>query len=196
MEAQIVTQEEAQSLATVDRDLLPWQAQPGEPHMWYNRFSLYYLAQPGMDRNLSLAYRQYRIDTAETDEERQRIRSNGSIPVSESWWSNCKEWDWRGRALAYDQHLINLWLDQNSQAVLTYKAQNLSLWSRAVTERSRELAGREVGELSENQLTSTIKTIAAQIDQSLPQQPQLSLHIHAIHPDLQKLIRDAIESRE
>jgi len=192
--SEITTREEIETTPSTvtlspTTDLLPWQAQPGEPSLWYNRFAHYYLNQPGAKRNLSRAYQDYRIEQ-DNDLERQSIVTCGT------WYDAYSQYRWHDRALMYDQHLINTWLEQNSQSMLIHKARKLNLWTEIVERHSAELASRDVRGMSENQLTRTIKTINHEISAELPQQPQLSLHIHAIHPDLQKLIRDAIESRE
>lgn len=63
-----------------------WLQQPGEPDMWYGRFSHYLSLGP--TRSLRAA-----------------LRSIGSEKgVSPTWRTNAHRWQWRARALAYDTH--------------------------------------------------------------------------------------------
>jgi len=187
--SEIITQEEALVISPQ-----PWYPLPNEPHTWYARFSNFFLTQPSTNRSVLEAYRQHRI--AKATNEQERIAAQNVTSVAEGWYKASHDWQWSARVQAYDRYITDRLLEQNSQALLTHKAHKLNHWTQYLERASAELARREVGEVSLNLLTSTIKTISHVYHAELPQQPQLSLHIHAIHPDLQKLIRDAIESRE
>jgi hypothetical protein len=192
MESAIV-ETQPQIITPHDNDA-PWLPQPGEPHMWNERFTHYYLTQPSVNRSILQAYRQYKIDTATTDDERTEAHS--TMNVGEGWYRQAGNWQWVERAQAYDHTIANRLLEQNANALLVHKAHKLNLWSQCLEQASRELANRDTRELSHNQLLSTIKTINREYHAELPQQPQQHLHIHALHPDLQKAIRDAIEKRK
>lgn len=166
-----------------------WQSLPNEPMIWYNRFAQFYLNQPGIKRTLTDAYRDYRISEDNTLE-------RDSIIVSGTWYDAYDRYHWNERALAYDQHLVDQWLDQHGQALLTHRARKLHYWTQIVERASAELARRDVGEMPISVLTRTIKIIDAQINANLPPQPQRSLVIHALHPELQRLILDALSKRK
>lgn len=171
-----------------------WYPLPNEPHMWNERFTHYYLTQPSVNRSMLQAYRQYRIDNATTEEEREQARK--SMSTSAGWDNIAHKWNWLSRAAAYDRHITNKVLDRQSETLTIHKGRKLDMWASVIEQASMELVRRDKDEWSPNLLLSTIKTLDRQMVANLPQQPQMVAHIHALHPDLQRLIRDAIESGE
>lgn len=72
-----------------------WTRQPGEPSLWFGRFQKYLLL--GHARSYLRVY---------NDERASQIRPKGQAKsIPESWSIKSKEWDWRGRAERYDEHL-------------------------------------------------------------------------------------------
>ena len=66
-----------------------WERRPGEPVRWYSRFETYRLLGPG--RSLEESFRRCAADEGLT----------GSRPGA-AWYEACREWDWPGRAQAWD----------------------------------------------------------------------------------------------
>jgi hypothetical protein len=69
----------------------PWQRQPGEPAMWYNRFDACYRPL-GPERSLLAAYNVWR----------KEAQKSATKSVAKSWQLNARKWDWQERAEAWD----------------------------------------------------------------------------------------------
>jgi len=72
----------------------PWEHLPGEPNKWHGRFTFYRLLGPG--RSLYAAYVE---DLARRGAGRREKQG-----VPQSWRDAAKQWDWPGRALAWDDN--------------------------------------------------------------------------------------------
>ena len=70
----------------------PWEQQPGEPNRWYARFERYRLAGPS--RSLLGA----------VNAERQQRGACQSKSIPQAWAKNARQWRWRERAEAWDEH--------------------------------------------------------------------------------------------
>ena len=71
---------------TDDNSPKPWQQQPDEPPVWYNRFHIYLKLSPS--RTLPTAY---------------RIWTGSHGRPSKTARNKAKKWRWEERAIAYDQ---------------------------------------------------------------------------------------------
>jgi hypothetical protein len=69
----------------------PWDRQPGEKAMWYNRFDAYYRPL-GPERSLLAAYNAWR----------KEAQKSATKSVAKSWQLNARKWSWRERAEAWD----------------------------------------------------------------------------------------------
>lgn len=78
-----------------EAEYYPWERQPGEPNIWYQRFFLYYIPQ-GSRRAITEAYHRWRL--AEKEE-----RTFVSAPPN--WDTKAYEWRWKLRAEAYDEYI-------------------------------------------------------------------------------------------
>jgi hypothetical protein len=81
----------------------PWELQPGEPDLWYQRFHDHYLLA-GPDRTVDEAYRRHR------DRKAQAASSDGAPPrhrgrAPGAWVKIAGRWDWAGRARAFDNDM-------------------------------------------------------------------------------------------
>jgi hypothetical protein len=70
----------------------PWERRPGEPNRWFARFECYRLAGP----NRSL------LGTVKAERAQRAAKSSTSVP--QAWAKNAKQWQWRQRAEAWDEH--------------------------------------------------------------------------------------------
>jgi hypothetical protein len=77
---------------TAREDAAPWDRQPGEPNLWFDRFERFRLAGPS--RSL--------LAILNAERERHGKRKGRSVPTA--WTKNARLWDWRARALAWDEH--------------------------------------------------------------------------------------------
>jgi len=68
---------------------MPWSQMENEPLNWYDRFSTYYLPLGIHERSMAEAYRIY--------------SGNNRRQAPPDWYKTSREWDWEGRAEAYDQ---------------------------------------------------------------------------------------------
>lgn len=81
----------------------PWERQPGEPGMWFNRFDKYYRPL-GPDRNLLRAFNFYeRMKKGMTEEEYYPDHKRSGYGAT--WRNRAKEWAWVERAEAWDEHI-------------------------------------------------------------------------------------------
>jgi PBSX family phage terminase large subunit len=79
----------------VEDERKPWDQMEDEPNRWFQRFSAYRLLGPG--RSIEEVFR------------REREAKNGKAKRASSTWNkNTQKWNWKSRALAWDQHLNNL----------------------------------------------------------------------------------------
>lgn len=72
----------------------PWERQDGESSRWFQRFEAFRLM--GVSRSLLGAVNQ------EKDRNGQKRTKNAST----SWRNACDTWNWRARAIAWDQYVI------------------------------------------------------------------------------------------
>jgi hypothetical protein len=72
----------------------PWDRQPGEKAMWYNRFDAYYRPL-GPERSLLAAYNAWRCT--------EKSREVPAETASKTWRKRAKEWNWQERAEAWDE---------------------------------------------------------------------------------------------
>jgi hypothetical protein len=75
----------------------PWQRQPGEPAMWYNRFDAYYRPL-GPERSLLAAYNAWRSRESQSE----TVRNSPSKSCPSTWRNAAERWNWRERAEAWD----------------------------------------------------------------------------------------------
>jgi len=71
-----------------------WERLEGEPYQWFHKFYSFFRPQ-GPGRSIEEAYRWFKDDEAPF--------LKGERP-SQAWYDNAKEWDWRGRARAFDEY--------------------------------------------------------------------------------------------
>lgn len=88
--------------------LKPWDQQPNEPALWFNRFWLY--CQMGSKRSVAAVYR------AEARHKKavKRVQKSTRNSVSGAWWEASKQWQWESRATAWDA-------DQRAQMSAAYE---------------------------------------------------------------------------
>ena len=77
----------------MDNERKPWERQPGEGNLWYDRFTQYRLK--GSSRSLGAVYDDWRAEKG---------RKRTGKPAT-SWRRNWKKWRWEERAAAWDEHL-------------------------------------------------------------------------------------------
>jgi hypothetical protein len=77
-------------------ELYAWEKQPGEPDLWFDRFTQYRLLGPR--RSMVKVYRMSRV------REQKEYKDVEGAPAY--WNKHAKEWHWKERALAWDQHTL------------------------------------------------------------------------------------------
>lgn len=113
----------------------PWQRQPGEPALWYNRFKAY--LDMGKDRSINGVYALLR-DGAE-----QGRINMAKAPAT--FYRMPSRWEWKPRAAAYDD-----WNDeQEAKAERTRKAKEAAAESAARIE-AQALRRKIINELMGN----------------------------------------------
>lgn len=101
----------------------PWQRQEGEPVLWFDRFTRYFLVL-GPARNLARAYQTFlsienpRLLTGEDEDGPTEIITPGT------WSKAADDYDWVRRAEAYD---VLFFSAGGAQALAREKIQNLTL---------------------------------------------------------------------
>lgn len=78
----------------MDSETKPWDRQPGERNLWYDRFTRYRLI--GATRSLLGIYK---LDL----QERGRKGKKEPTRAAESWRKASAEWNWKARAEAWDE---------------------------------------------------------------------------------------------
>lgn len=79
----------------------PWEQRDGEPNRWYQRFNAFRLAGPGRS-----------ILTVSNAEKALKGRKESKYTPG-SWRNAAEKWQWKARANAWDQHLV----DQKAAAI-------------------------------------------------------------------------------
>jgi hypothetical protein len=69
----------------------PWERQPGEPAMWFDRFDRYFRPL-GPERSLLAAYNAWR----------KEAQKSATKSVAKSWEKNARKWHWPTRTEAWD----------------------------------------------------------------------------------------------
>ena len=74
-----------------------WNQQSGEPDHWYQRFQVY--LRLGTTRSIDQSYRQ----TIDTDHIKSSRSTHEPKRAGSQWQTVSKRWNWKSRALAWDQ---------------------------------------------------------------------------------------------
>lgn len=138
----------------------PWQQQPGEPNLWFDRFFSYYRTL-GATRSLEQAYQLWA--KAEKVRREQAQRNQGLTPTAirlakrptASWYKASKAYNWESRAMAWD-------IDQRRQQL-----------------EAEEAARKEMLANHQKLATAMLQGVARRLNELLgtasnPQVPQLS----------------------
>jgi PBSX family phage terminase large subunit len=97
----------------------PWDQLPGEPDLWYTRFTQYRLL--GTSRSI----RKAEISTRE-----QAGKTNHAQSATNGWYTNYKKWEWYQRAIQWDR-----WLLENAESEIN------ETWTHLIMGRE-EILGR------------------------------------------------------
>jgi hypothetical protein len=132
-----------------------WEQQPGEPALWFARFTEFYLSA-GPDRSLAAAYRTYRA--------RQAIGTKPARDFSRAqppgeWTRHCTAWRWVERAQAWDARQAILARRAYANAVKKANERHLAIVANQLSKlirRTAELdfsAIEDMGELLKHTVT-------------------------------------------
>ena len=83
-----------------------WERQQGEPILWFGRFERYRIL--GTERNLLSVYNAWRAEVG---------KGGQKTSIPHAWDINCKRWDWRERAEAWDAEQRRLRMIQEQEAL-------------------------------------------------------------------------------
>lgn len=96
-------------LATVNTleevELLPWDQQPGEPSLWFERFTYFRLLPPDQ-RTLVATYKHFRSSGKLRQSKPFPNTQKGPIRAPIDWSSNAQQFGWISRAERWDAHLL------------------------------------------------------------------------------------------
>jgi len=111
------------------KEIKPWEKQPGESHMWFHRFDLYYRPL-GPERTIAAAYRIWR-----EEKDRQEGKETPEyINRSNSWNLNATKYKWIERAQEWDESLYQERIKAEEKARGEMLAEHVvlarTLWSK------------------------------------------------------------------
>ena len=180
-----IIQDTAQSII-VPFALQPWERQPTEDTMWYDRFFRWYLTL-GPTRGLKTAYNNYMVDKG----------SNPQGGTSEPWQNACARYNWQARATAYDDYQRELWAEGNAN-LAAYAQQMIADVSLQVMRGvSKGYQATTWEDQPVNALANAMKAASAQLVQLLPKSTsgdgQMSIIVSGLPSDMRSRLMVALE---
>lgn len=116
----------------------PWDRQDGEPILWYKRFDAF--RAMGTKRSL---LRLFKDEQVASGKRRPDEKVNDCPP---SWRKASLEWNWRGRAEAWDTHEIDREREQERIERDQERRQRLTM-----LKASRQVLGRKIANLAQDE---------------------------------------------
>ena len=161
--------------------------------MWYDRFLLY--RNLGPNRTIQEAYRRYRVQHSEG------VRPEDVDSTSAGWTDNHRKWNWVQRAAAFDDW-IREGVDKEIQAkVAKFRAKAIDDMIWCFNDLVEEWKRIEPGKERKNQVAQAMKTLWREIKVdsggvSDRKSIQVDIILSKLPPELQKIIRMALEGSE
>lgn len=125
-----------------------WEAQPGEPHLWFSRFHLYLLIVPER-RSISEAF---------------RVATNSPVMDSATadWYEISRRWRWHDRALAYDNEQARILRAKVETLRLENKIKRIEMLEQVHDTIMRQLPELEYSEFNWRVAPAAIKVVLEQ----------------------------------
>lgn len=165
-----------------------WDRRPEEDTKWYERFTYY--RDLGVTRSIAAAYRAW-LQATKPD----GIRPDqyiGSAP--DQWYDTHRSWDWEQRATLYDDHIREMW--SNDEVLERARRKRVELLTEIAEKTARELVKRDMTETPVNQVSSTMKTATRELREELgtgKPAVQFSVILDKLPPDVQKSLAEALD---
>lgn len=157
-----------------------WEQQPGEPTRWFTRFQTY--INLGTERTIEAAFRRTLPEmSAQVSTGKQKSAKRPSI----TWYEMAKDWDWVGRAQAYDRENARKLSEAKAKAIADMMERHAAAAMMAYNHSVNALMGVDPAKLPPALAMQMLKTATEmeRIARGVPASPKAITEVpHAPQP--------------